>query len=97
MTYTEITVKVKTHMKFSKIFEAAEVCFYSSFHLLHPKLKFCSETIWKGAWSALYILWQVLGLYMRALRFLGTFKFTYDGQRVGKEDTPASVSLFCPT
>lgn len=24
----------------------------------------------------------------------GTFKFTYEGQRIGKEDTPASVSRF---
>lgn len=35
------------------------------------------------------------GLYIPTLRFLiGTFKFTYDGQRVGKDDTPASVSHF---
>ncbi|KAF8804028.1 hypothetical protein BYT27DRAFT_7107980 [Phlegmacium glaucopus] len=51
---THITVKVKTNMKFAKIFEASEK-------------RFGKEP--------------------------GTFKFTYEGQRVGKEDTPASLGM----
>jgi hypothetical protein len=45
----DITVKVKTNMKFAKIFEAAEVCCHSIFHLFRPRLIFCLhvETIWE--------------------------------------------------
>ncbi|KAF9476139.1 hypothetical protein BDN70DRAFT_188524 [Pholiota conissans] len=50
----QITVKVKTNMKFGKIFEAAEK-------------KFGKES--------------------------GTFKFTYEGQRVSKDDTPAGLGM----
>ncbi|KAF8952256.1 hypothetical protein BDZ97DRAFT_1613042, partial [Flammula alnicola] len=51
----QITVKVKTNMKFAKIFEAAEV------------QRFGKES--------------------------GTFKFTYEGARVSKEDTPAGLGM----
>ncbi|KAF8151759.1 hypothetical protein B0H34DRAFT_728920 [Crassisporium funariophilum] len=51
---THITVKVKTNMKFAKIFEAAEK-------------RFGKEP--------------------------GTFKFTYEGSRISKEDTPASLGM----
>ncbi|PPQ67795.1 hypothetical protein CVT25_009099 [Psilocybe cyanescens] len=51
---TQITVKVKTNMKFSKIFEAAEKRFGKD---------------------------------------KGTFKFTYDGQRVKPEQTPAELEM----
>ncbi|KDR72934.1 hypothetical protein GALMADRAFT_252290 [Galerina marginata CBS 339.88] len=51
---SSVTVKVKSNMKFGKIFEAAEK-------------RFGKEP--------------------------GTFKFTYDGNRVGKDDTPAGLGM----
>jgi len=103
----DITVKVKTNMKFSKIFEAAEVCCHSSLHLFRSKLKLgCRNDLGKSlvcffCFVLSFVIYEGLGAYTYPdLHFLiGTFKFTHEGQRVGKEDTPASVSyfLFFPT
>ena len=92
----EITVKVKSNMRFSKIFEAAEVCCHSIFLSLPSLVEIsCLETIWETIWSVPCALCFMEGLYIAySFFFVGTLRFTYEGRRIAVEDTPASVSRF---
>lgn len=60
----------------------------------HSILPHIAEAIRQGTWCVCILISLPTHSFFDPPVCIGTFKFTYDGQRVGKEDTPAGVRCF---
>ena len=82
-----IQVKVKPSTNFKKVFAAATVR-RESLHLPRRELTGHPEKFSKGSRC---VTTSSVHAHDQALRSLGTLRFTYEGQRLREEDTPATV------